>query len=282
MDNIPTANIFENLDQSFARNLDLELYYCGTEQCKPGHYFGPGVKDHYKIHFIHSGKGIYVLDGAQYSLYEGQAFLISPNDVVYYEADANDPWRYSWVAFNGINSEKYLKRVGLSAQRPYKSCENPANVDSVIRTLINTSKIPENRDIKLIGLIHLFLAALANESDEVNEPRRTNEYISNAIKYIQMNYSKDMRISDITTYLSLERKYFSRVFKLQTGLSPQEFLLKYRMKMACALLESSSLSIGEIATSVGYGDQLAFSRLFKKHMDVSPSGYRKHPCAMSG
>jgi len=279
MDNIPTENIFENLDDSFARNLDLELYYCGTEQCIPGHYFGPGVKDHYKIHFIHSGKGIFILDGIQYSLSEGQVFLISPNDIAYYESDAVDPWRYSWVAFNGLNSEKYLKRMGLSLQHPVKLCENRENVETIIQTLIETSKIPENRDIKLTGLMHLFIASLSNESDEKNDQRRPNEYISNAIKFIQMNYSKDLRISDITSYLSLERKYFSRIFKTQTGLSPQEFLLKYRMKMACVLLESSSLTIKEIATSVGYSDQLAFSRLFKKHMDISPTEYRKQPYA---
>ena len=59
-----------------------------------------------------------------------------------------------------------------------------------------------------------------------------------------------------------------------TGISPQEYLLDYRIRKACELLQNTDLPIAHIARSVGYEDSLYFSRLFKQHMKSSPSSYR--------
>ncbi|WP_258535754.1 helix-turn-helix transcriptional regulator [Bacillus sp. 03113] len=59
------------------------------------------------------------------------------------------------------------------------------------------------------------------------------------------------------------------------GYSPQEYLLRIRMKKACELLQVHDLSIRQVGISVGYKDQLLFSRMFKKIVGVSPIHYRK-------
>ncbi|MGE5613279.1 MAG: AraC family ligand binding domain-containing protein, partial [Bacillota bacterium] len=60
---------------------DLNMYQCGTQECKPGHSYGPAVRDHFLIHYIHSGKGKFCVNGREYNLEGGQGFLICP-DVV--------------------------------------------------------------------------------------------------------------------------------------------------------------------------------------------------------
>lgn len=54
-----------------------------------------------------------------------------------------------------------------------------------------------------------------------------------------------------------------------------EYLIQYRIDKACELLQSSTLSVAEIAAAVGYTSQFSFSRVFKKHMNVAPSSYKK-------
>ncbi|MDO5550738.1 MAG: helix-turn-helix transcriptional regulator, partial [Lachnospiraceae bacterium] len=58
------------------------------------------------------------------------------------------------------------------------------------------------------------------------------------------------------------------------GVSPQQYLLQYRLDMACQLLRTTELPIQDIAKRIGYDNQLTFSKMFKKKYEVSPKQYR--------
>jgi hypothetical protein len=61
---------------------DLNMYQCGTEKCKPGHYFGPAVRDYFLIHYIFDGKGIYqVGDTTSFLSYND---MLSPPVIILY------------------------------------------------------------------------------------------------------------------------------------------------------------------------------------------------------
>ena len=53
---------------------DLNIYRCGIESCIPGHSWGPAIRDHYIIHYILDGKGIFRLSGVTYQLCKEMAF----------------------------------------------------------------------------------------------------------------------------------------------------------------------------------------------------------------
>ena len=76
-------------------------------------------------------------------------------------------------------------------------------------------------------------------------------------------------------YLHIERSYLYRLFKNFTGVSLQEYLLDYRMRRACSLLTETDLSVGDISRSVGYGDALYFSRIFRQKKGMTPTQFRK-------
>ena len=60
----------------------------------------------------------------------------------------------------------------------------------------------------------------------------------------------------------------------EIGISPQEYLVSYRMDMAAEMLKDTDKKIQEIAEEVGYADQMSFSRAFKKYKKMSPTEYR--------
>jgi AraC-like DNA-binding protein len=108
------------------------------------------------------------------------------------------------------------------------------------------------------------------------EPNATNsssQYVINAIKYIQFNYSRDISIDDIAKAVGISRSHLYRVFMSNVGQAPIDYLTDYRIGEACYLLKNSQLSIAEIAVSVGFFDQFYFSRVFKKSKGVPPSKY---------
>ncbi len=111
----------------------VRLYYCGSESCTPGHSFGPAVRSHYLIHFIRSGKGSYLRRGTVYSLKKGDAFLILPGETTKYMADTENPWDYTWVAFDGAGAEALLASCGFSMKNVVFHAENEIKGEKLIR-----------------------------------------------------------------------------------------------------------------------------------------------------
>jgi hypothetical protein len=63
----------------------------GYETCKSGHFWGPGIRTHWLLHFVVSGEGIYQTEGNTYHLKAGQMFVAKPYTQIFYQADAENP-----------------------------------------------------------------------------------------------------------------------------------------------------------------------------------------------
>lgn len=257
-------------------NVDLKLHYCGTERCAPGHEVGPMVRDCYKIHYIHSGKGLFRTEGETYTLGKGQGFLISPEKLAYYKADEEDPWVYSWVAFDGMQMEHYLSRSHLLGSHPVFTTAQDAYIQSCFLEMFKATERPMTNELRLLGALYSFLSVILDETAvPESAPNATEPYVRQAVDMIRGSYASDLKIGDLADRLTISRKYLAKIFKEATGLSPQQYLLQYRMNRAGELIRNTSLSMGEIACSVGYKDPFLFSRMYKKVTGASPREHRK-------
>ena len=79
-------------------------------------------------------------------------------------------------------------------------------------------------------------------------------------------------MDDIAKAVGVSRSHLYRVFMSNVGQSPIDYLTSYRISEACSLLKNSSLSIAEIAVSVGFFDQFYFPAC-SKGQGVPPSKY---------
>ncbi|RCX13486.1 AraC-like DNA-binding protein [Anaerobacterium chartisolvens] len=257
---------------------DLNMYRCGIEDCKPGHSWGPALRDHFLIHYILEGKGSFQLGPNTYYLEKGQGFLMPPNVIAHYRADEEAPWSYGWVGFHGIKAEAYLRRAGLSAHSPIFTCAGYDFMKDCLMRMIATKNLARGREIRLLGLLYIFLSQLIEVSPQrrdidKNENKREG-YIKKAVEFIAMNYWGELSIHEMAHYVGLDRSYLYSIFKENLNMSPQEFLISYRIEKACELMENHDLSIGDISRSVGYNDPLLFSKTFKKIKGMSPRQYR--------
>ena len=82
-------------------------------------------------------------------------------------------------------------------------------------------------------------------------------------------------MEDIAAYVGISRSHLFRSFQTYMGKSPKEYLSEYRIRQACHLLKETGLSVSTIAYSVGFENNLYFSKAFKKQKKVSPSEYRQ-------
>ncbi|WP_058300818.1 AraC family transcriptional regulator [Gorillibacterium timonense] len=260
--------------------VDLHFYYYGSERCSPGASWGPAVKDHYKIFYIHSGQGVFRCLGEVYPLTAGQGFLVCPGVVFSYEADEANPWVQSWVAFHGTYTEAYLALAGLSAANPVFNAGTDTQLPSCFRQVRDADYPGESRELRITSAFFQLMATLLDEASGERSGSRPPEsrrkiYAARAMEYVDVNYSRGVTVEELAADLGLSRKYLSRLFKDETGISPQQYLLKYRLDKASELLRGTALSVKEVSFSVGYKDPLLFSRMFKQLFGLSPRQYRE-------
>lgn len=265
----------QSFKQDYTDNVELSIFNCGLQRCAAGHTWGPGIRDHYLIHLVLSGKGTFRLEDRTFDLQAGAVFLIKPSQLCQYQADEEDPWEYCWVGFNGACANKLVSRLPFSDTMPVHQARNPETLHDILMKLYRSRGMEAQDEAAMVGYLYLFISALMKETREA-EPRASSsssQYVLNAIKYIQFNYSHDISIDDVAKSVGVSRSHLYRVFMSNVGKSPIDYLTEYRIGEACNLLRTSNLSIAEVAISVGFFDQFYFSRVFKKSVGVPPSRY---------
>ena len=77
----------------------------------------------------------------------------------------------------------------------------------------------------------------------------------------------------------MSRSAFALKFKTVLGQTPLEYLTRWRMYRAGAMIRSNNMSFLEVASAIGYGSESSFSRVFKREMGAAPREYRRN-CAL--
>ncbi|WP_187274229.1 AraC family transcriptional regulator [Paenibacillus sp. N3.4] len=124
---------------------------------------------------------------------------------------------------------------------------------------------------------HLYMMA-ASFGTFLQRPKSVDddlvEYVEQTKQYMLEHYNQTIDIDEVARLSGSSRRFY-QAFRSMTGLSPLKFVTTIRLNRSLSLLGSSPSSIMEVAHTVGYSDELYFSRLFKKHMGISPSEYMK-------
>lgn len=91
-----------------------------------------------------------------------------------------------------------------------------------------------------------------------------------------------LTLKELSTLLGYSEKYTSEIFRKYMGLSFSEYLKQLHLAKATKLLNDQSLTIAQIAESVGFSDAFAFSHFFKRAIGCSPSEFRKQQTPEAG
>jgi YesN/AraC family two-component response regulator len=104
--------------------------------------------------------------------------------------------------------------------------------------------------------------------------RQTSLAVKRAVAHIQRHYSSDLSLQQIAAAVGVSRNYLTQIFQHELGLSPWEYLSRYRIMQAKLLLQSAPTSIAGVAVRVGFEDASYFSRVFRKYVGCTPQTYR--------
>ncbi len=112
--------------------------------------------------------------------------------------------------------------------------------------------------------------------DDIKTSAPGIENIYKISEFINERYSDDLTLNGIAGHFGLNPSYLSRIFRQATGTALFEYINKIRIQKSCMLLKKTSMTIIEIAYSVGYNNISHFNRYFRKIMKMSPRQYKKY------
>ena len=228
----------------------------GEEACKPGHTYGPAIRKYTLIHFVISGKGRFTNQEGTHLVSPGEAFVIRPGEITVYSADANDPWRYLWIGFNGTLSHRFSELPCVITP--------PSGMYKKFRDVFSFEGTEEDY---LAGRIFELYARL------FNGVKGREDYLLKIENYVETNYNTNCDVADIAAVVGLERHYLARLFKQKTGGTLKEYITEKRMEEAKQLLKDGQ-TVAYAAQMVGYSDPFLFSKMFKKRFGMSPGEWK--------
>lgn len=252
----------------------LNLYYGGWEICCPMHTFGPAIRQHYLVHYVTRGKGRLWMNDTCYVIEKDTMFLIRPGITCVYQADKDDPWEYCWICIDGYDVENMLNNSGFDKVNLLFFDKSNGEVrDAMLNFIFYFSKYKNNEYMLLSRLYNIF----GHMKIQMKKQQAKSIHVERAIDYIYENYSKNISVTDIAEYLGIDRTYLYRLFKEEYNMSPQKYLLNFRLKTAMNKLEGGNMSIADIAYNCGFNDASAFCHQFKKVYKDTPLNYRRYP-----
>ncbi|WP_036718750.1 AraC family transcriptional regulator [Paenibacillus sp. JCM 10914] len=263
---------------------ELTVLFSGEGTPVPRHKIGPLSREYVLIHTVLHGKGVFECAGKLHHLQAGDTFVILPGVTFSYEADAHNPWHYIWLALLDQEPGMMMADMGITPTHPIIHCANPNQLTELtmlyrhIRQCFKQSNQPWLEDLESSGWARLLLHQLAMLNKEFLPPSTQDipdieKGVREAERWISTHYHQQLSIDHMAKTLGYHRAHLSKMFKQFTGLSPMQYLIKVRIEKARQLLKTS-ITIHEIASSVGFNDALYFSKQFRKRYGMTPSEYR--------
>lgn len=264
------------LNPRFRTESPFFMYTCGYENCIENFCHTAVFKDYYLLHYVIEGEGFYEARNNKYSVSAGEAFVIYPGEVVKYYAPYPDKkWTFVWLGITGTHVEDCLEQLGVGDNTLVFKRDGTTFAKEIVECL---KYIDENHNsfsqMMLDGFALKGLASLVDHSKTVKAPDSKTAYTNMAVRFIKDNYMRGIKISDVVEHLNINRSYFYKVFKSKMGISPQQFLIDYKLDMAMTLLKRG-YSVGETAIAVGFSDIYSFSFAFKNKYGKPPTHFAR-------
>lgn len=234
--------------------------------------------DRHILCVVLAGKGRLTLGQQKYDLKKEEIFVLYPETRAKLKGEA---LRLAWIHFAGCCAGSYLSYAGFSPERPVQHSYIPC--ETYLSQIEDMLQLPgfglHQRLLQTSALYNLFSTLVDAQRVEgragvarYDYPREV--YVQTLKEHIEQQYPY-VQISGLAKYLGINRSYLTVIFKKETGISPQKYLMNFRMEKAAELLLSSDAPLKEIARRTGYADPFTFSKTFKSQFGISPSVYRK-------
>lgn len=239
----------------------------------------------FEICYIVSGSGLYLENGKQYPLTEGDMFVSRPH--IQHRICNTSGLYIVFVAFEpvaGGSTEEAMARFhSLSNADPFllRKVGDTAVVRMWEALLLQAKQeYPLLQDTLgglccslIVSFTHQF--APDEETKSVSIHRFSNTLVHRAKLYIRDNLSQPLRLKDVAAYLHISNRHLSRLFADELGRSFSDYVRSERVRQAAFLLSTTDRSIKSVSEETGFATVHYFTSVFKEVLGMTPGEFHK-------
>ena len=224
----------------------------------------------FEIILITEGEMDVTVDGHVYSLFEGDAALIFPNQIHALHTPAHS--RHTLCVFSPDLVGRYAKKVGQDIPQDNTLHLQGNPILSLFRYMASEDNLYQVKGI----LYYLCGTFMEHAVFEKRTPKQKEKLslLYTILDFIHQNFQEDCSLKRLSAVLKYDYAYLSKFFIANVGISFNEYVNQLRISHACYLLSSTDGSILTIAEAAGFPSLRTFNRNFQRHTGQTPRQYR--------
>ncbi|MEK6796536.1 MAG: AraC family ligand binding domain-containing protein [Spirochaetota bacterium] len=237
------------------------------------------LRNYHLFHYVLSGHGSVAIDGREWSLTRGSGFFFFPGQYHDYGADADDPWGYAWIAFDGADAKALLTRIGISKERPIFTRRYSPAVASLMESIV--TELGAKRagydlsvHAKFFSLFSMMAGTRGVSPSDTDANAHESPRVRSMLSYISSHLNGDCTVRAAAESAGLDETYGSKLFKRATGQTMRDYILSLRIGSAKNMLRSSRMDVAGIAEAAGFHEYAVFARLFRRKTGMTPTQFR--------
>jgi len=228
-----------------------------------------------------SGRGwVRIGDSGPVAVEADEILLIPAGTPHIYGADREMPWSIMWAHCRGNDIAHFVGLLGVTPREPVL-CLPPGAIFNMEFSAIYQRLEHGYTDTDLIASaarLRLVFAEILRLRVPGHASGRSREAgLQQSLRWMRQHLNRPGHLPELARIAGLSIPHYSTLFRRKTGFAPLNYFLRLKIQRSCQLLDTTDMSIREIAAAAGCADPYYFSRLFKKIMGLSPRDYRKIP-----
>lgn len=263
--------------KSYISNLQVDLIYGDFTKCGVEWQDFDFIPDYNKFYYIIDGEGMLKIGDKVYYPKPGEFYILPQGVKQSYSTINTNTFIKYWCHFTATIGEKNLFDI---VQLPY--CINIGESQFLKDLFIEMFKYESlggiaseiKKKAQLLNIIAFYLENTYIDNIKLSSSESV-EKLNSIISYIDNHICEDISVSHLAEMLHFHPNYFSRFFKSNFGVSPQNYINKKKIEAAKSIINSTDKNISEISEYLGFNDISYFSRMFKNYTSYSPSEFKK-------
>lgn len=239
------------------------------------HTHRPYGRPDYQLLYVAGGTAQFRIGEVWHRVSEGSAVLYRPDESQEYIYRLEDDPEVYWVHFTGTQVSEAVARCGLHSGAVIETGVE-TRYRELFEAIIRELQLKRPLGDELTALLtQELMVRMARRDSEARTDRPRSPMIEKAVREMERRFAEPLTVAELARQFHVEVCWFSRLFRRQMGMPPQQYLMHIRMMKARELLSTTDCPIGEAARLSGYDNPLYFSRLFSKLYGCPPREYRR-------